>query len=194
MPRSALLKDTRVVDAGTSASAKQDADMHSNLADSIIQPKQAQPVLMHGLSGLDKTWLSDRLMTALPAVRLRSDVERKRLHGHIIEVHSGAVQEEGLYTKAESQRTYQKLAVLAESVYSAGWTVIVDAAFLQKWQCQLFVELAKRLEIPRAFVHCSASVPVLKARVTQRLELGMDISEANQIMGATELGLLAAYG
>jgi len=175
----ALLKDTQTVAAVTSASAKQDADMHINLADSIIQPKQAQLVLMHGLSGSGKTWLSDRLMTALPAVRLRSDVERKRLHGHIIEAHSSAAPEEGLYTKAASQRTYQKLAELAESVCSAGWTVIVDAAFLQKWQRQIFVELAKRLEIPWVFVHCSASVPVLNARVTQRLEMGMDISEAN---------------
>ena len=36
---------------------------------------------MHGLSGSGKTTLSDRLLPLIPALRVRSDVERKRLFG-----------------------------------------------------------------------------------------------------------------
>ncbi|MDE2092018.1 MAG: aminoglycoside phosphotransferase, partial [Gammaproteobacteria bacterium] len=62
----ALLKVAQVADAAASASAKQDAYRHIELANSFIQPQQARLILMHGLSGSGKTWLSDRLMTALP--------------------------------------------------------------------------------------------------------------------------------
>ena len=45
--------------------------------------RQARPTLivMHGLSGSGKTWLSSRLLSRSPAIRLRSDIERKRRLG-----------------------------------------------------------------------------------------------------------------
>jgi len=175
----ALLKAGQIGDAAASASARRDADMHIELADSFIQSRQAQLILMHGLSGSGKTWLSDRLMTALPAVRLRSDVERKRIHGQIIEAHYSDAPGEGLYSQAAAQRTYRELAELAECVCRAGWTVIVDAAFLEKWQRRIFQDLAARLAVPWVILDCQAPVSVLSSRVTQRLEMGMDASEAN---------------
>ncbi|MGA9855587.1 MAG: AAA family ATPase [Gammaproteobacteria bacterium] len=176
----ALLKATQKGNTVSSASAKQDADLHIKLADFIIQPRQAQLILMHGLSGSGKTWLSDRLMTTLPAVRLRSDVERKRIHGQIIEAHSNSAPRDDLYTPAAAERTYRELAELAECVCCAGWSVIVDAAFLQKWQRQMFEDLATRLAIPWVILDCQAPVSVLSARVTQRLDMGLDASEANE--------------
>ncbi len=38
-------------------------------------------LIMHGASGSGKSWLSEQLVGLLPAVRIRSDVERKRLAG-----------------------------------------------------------------------------------------------------------------
>ena len=38
-------------------------------------------ILMHGASVSGKSWLSGHLMPALQAVRVRSDLERKRLAG-----------------------------------------------------------------------------------------------------------------
>lgn len=134
---------------------------------------------MHGLSGSGKTWLSDRLMTAMPAVRLRSDVERKRIHGQIIEAQSSDVPGEGLYSQSAAQRTYRELAELAEQVCRAGWTVIVDAAFLRIWQRRMFEDLAARLAIPCVILDCQASDTVLKQRVEQRRVEANDISDAD---------------
>ncbi len=38
-------------------------------------------IITHGLSGAGKTTLTRQLLAALGAIRVRSDVERKRLHG-----------------------------------------------------------------------------------------------------------------
>ena len=38
-------------------------------------------VITWGVSGSGKSWVAERLVTRLPAIRLRSDVERKRLQG-----------------------------------------------------------------------------------------------------------------
>ena len=40
-------------------------------------------IVMHGFSGSGKTTLSETLMSRLPAIRVRSDIERKREHGEI---------------------------------------------------------------------------------------------------------------
>ena len=161
------------------ASANRDAGRHIALAEQLAQPGQAQLVLMHGLSGSGKTWLSDQLLMALPAVRLRSDVERKRIHGQVIETSPGDQPGTGLYTTAASQRTYRELADLAESICGAGWKLIVDAAFLQQWQRRLFQGLAARLGIPWVIVDCQASPEVLSARLTQRAAQGTDVSDAD---------------
>ncbi len=175
----ALLQAGQAGDTTASAATKQDAYRHIELADSFIQPRQVQLILMHGLSGSGKTWLSDRLMTAMPAVRLRSDVERKRIHGQIIEAQSSDVPGEGLYSQSAAQRTYRELAELAEQVCRAGWTVIVDAAFLRIWQRRMFEDLAARLAIPCVILDCQASDTVLKQRVEQRRVEANDISDAD---------------
>ena len=175
----AMLKAGQVAEATVSASAHQDAYRHIDLADSFIQPKTAQLILMHGLSGSGKTWLSERLMTALPAIRLRSDVERKRIHGQIIEAHGTDAPGEGLYTQSAAQRTYRELAALAECVCVAGWIVIVDAAFLQRWQRRMFEDLATRLAIPWVILDCQAPEALLKARVQHRRMEASDISDAD---------------
>ncbi len=163
-----------------SVSTNRDADRHIALAEQLTQPGQAQLILMHGLSGSGKTWLSHQLLSALPAVRLRSDVERKRIHGQIIETGPGGEPETGLYTKAASQRTYRELADLAECICGAGWKLIVDAAFLQQWQRQMFAELAARLGIPWVILDCRAPETILRARLAQRAAQRTDVSDADQ--------------
>ncbi|MDE2235116.1 MAG: AAA family ATPase [Gammaproteobacteria bacterium] len=162
------------------ASASRDADAHIDLANGLIQSGQPRLILMHGLSGSGKTWLSQQLLMALPAVRIRSDVERKRIHGQIIAQGGGNQPESGLYTQAASQRTYREMAELAACVCGAGWNLIMDAAFLQQWQRHEFHELAERLGIPWVIVDCRAPETVLRARLEQRAVRGSDVSDADQ--------------
>jgi aminoglycoside phosphotransferase family enzyme len=54
---------------------------HLDLARRLSRPGTPALIAMHGLSGSGKTTVSLELLEALGGVRLRSDVERKRLHG-----------------------------------------------------------------------------------------------------------------
>jgi len=85
----------------------------------------------------------------------------------------------GLYSEAFGQRTYQHLAELAEGLLRAGWSVVVDAAFLQRWERDLFRALAQRLGADFGIVDIQADPDVLKARVRQRQAEGRDASDAD---------------
>ena len=110
-------------------------------------------------------------------IRLRSDVERKRLAG--LDACARGGEALGLYSEAFGQRTYQHLAELAEGLLRAGWSVVVDAAFLQRWERDLFRALAQRLGADFGIVDIQADPDVLKARVRQRQAEGRDASDAD---------------
>ena len=79
-------------------------------------------------------------------MRLRSDVERKRLAGLAPLEQSSGHRALDLYTPNVTQRTYARLAQLAALVVRAGFTAIVDAAFLQRAQRDAFRRLAEQLD------------------------------------------------
>jgi aminoglycoside phosphotransferase family enzyme/predicted kinase len=126
--------------------------------------------IMHGPSGSGKSWLSERLALLLGAVRIRSDVERKRL--------GGAVSKEGLYEPAMNQRTYAHLLECAESCLEGGMNTIVDAAFLKKEDRRLFRELAARRGAAFIILSCQADSTTLTERVRERAQARVDPSDA----------------
>jgi aminoglycoside phosphotransferase family enzyme/predicted kinase len=142
--------------------------------------RRAQPalLLMHGLSGSGKTTLAQTLLEALGAVRLRSDVERKRLHGLSPLDRAQAEPGQGLYGPEPNRRTYERLAELAASVLDAGFPVIVDAAFLRAAERATFAALASTRRAPFAIVACVAPEAVLGERLAQRARTGADASDA----------------
>jgi predicted kinase len=83
-----------------------------------------------------------------------------------------------MYTIEASRRTYLRLAAMAREVVAAGYPVVVDAAFLERWQRDLLRGTAAGLHVPFAILDCPAPEPVLRERVRQRLEDGHDASEA----------------
>ena len=135
-------------------------------------------IITHGLSGSGKTAVSEALITSLPALRLRSDLERKRLHGYgeLESSHSGVAA--GLYDSAASARTYDRLLALAETGIRSGLNVIVDAAFLQSDQRQAFRRLAEKTGAAFHLLHCHAPADVLSDRLQQRASTAGDASEA----------------
>lgn len=130
-----------------------------------------------GLSGSGKSTLAASLLEAAGAVRLRSDVERKRLFGLRPQQQSGALQAD-LYTPEATQRTFERLRALAREVLLAGYAVIVDAAFLQRAQRDAFRRFAAELELPFTLLHCRADEQTLRERVAARHAAGTDVSEA----------------
>lgn len=135
-------------------------------------------ILTCGLSGSGKSYLASRLLTRLPAIRLRSDVARKRLAGLEALASSGSGIDSGLYDPARSEQTFDYLARSAEGLLRTGEHVIVDATFIEQARRQQFESLAVRLGVPLVVLYCEAPDAVLEARVSRRAAAGGDPSEA----------------
>jgi len=158
--------------------ALEEFQRHLLLAEELSRPGVPLLVLMHGLAGSGKTTASTRLAEGLGAVRVRSDVERKRLHGMAAAERSGSGLAEGLYTPDKSRRTYAHLAVLAHEVLAAGFPVVVDAAALTLEQRERFRRVARAAGADFEIASCIAPEASLRERVAARQSAASDASEA----------------
>jgi len=149
-----------------------------SLAAGTIERPHPALLITHGVTGSGKSTRAQAVVDSMGAIRIRSDVERKRLAGLEALARSSSATGKGLYTANRDRQTYEHLAALARSVVGAGYTTIVDAAFLQRWQRDLLKDVATGLNVPFVIADCSAPEPVLRERVTKRLEKGRDASEA----------------
>jgi len=136
-------------------------------------------VITRGPTGSGKTTRSQALVELAGAIRIRTDVERKRLHGQTPLSRSGSAVNAGLYSAAETDRTYSFVAGLTRTVAGAGYPVVVDGTFLQRRQRQQFRALAADLDVPFVIVDFVAPVDTLRTRVRERQEAGLDASEAD---------------
>lgn len=165
--------------------AKQQADFMSRFAERLraaqhwSTPRAATLVLMHGVSGSGKSWLSERLIASLPAIRLRSDLERKRLAGLDANASAASAVNTGLYSPEFDRRTYTHLADCAEIGLRAGFDMIVDATFLDPKERERFLRLAERVSCPFAIVACEAPREILAARIAARTRAGERTSDAD---------------
>jgi len=142
------------------------------------QPPRAAIVITHGLSGSGKTTCAERVIEQTDAVRIRTDVERKRLHGLGADASSASQVGEGLYAAASTQQTYAHCCALARTVVEAGYVAVVDGAFLKRWQRDMFREAAAVLGVPFMILAVSAPVATLRDRIARRRQQGGDASEA----------------
>ena len=150
-------------------------------------------ILMHGLSGSGKSFVSERLCHRLPAIRLRSDLERQRAFGQSpLQVKLGS-----MYSQISSEQALPRfslnkyapevnkwlfenlLPALAARCLDSGFTTIVDATFLKRKERDHFSNLARDRELPFAIVACECSEATARARLMQRASQGTDPSEAD---------------
>ncbi|MBI1887834.1 MAG: AAA family ATPase [Nitrosomonadales bacterium] len=164
---------------GNDAAGRAEVISCLQLAESLTGSVPLQLWITHGLSGSGKTTLTQSLLQEQGMIRLRSDVERKRLAGLGALAHSGSGVKQGLYTQHASRHTYEQLARLAEGLLDAGWPVIVDAACLARWQRDLFRDLAQRRGVPFRILDLRADHAALRQRISLRSTQGKDASEAD---------------
>ena len=136
-------------------------------------------VLTCGLSGSGKSYLAARLLPQLPAVRLRSDVARKKLAGLDVLEESGSGIDTGLYDPARSDETFDYLIETAGALLLAGEHVIVDATFIDRSRRDRFVALAEGLGSRAVILFCDAPAALLESRLAGRTTAGGDPSEAD---------------
>ena len=144
---------------------------YMDLAQSYTVKMEPFLAITHGLSGSGKSTFSLMLVEQYGAVRIRSDRERMRMFGR--------THEKSIYTADATKATYERLLALATSVYSGGYSVIVDAAFLKHWQRELFSKQAAMDGIPFYLFTMECDHALMQSRVEKRSQEGSDISEAD---------------
>jgi aminoglycoside phosphotransferase family enzyme/predicted kinase len=149
------------------------------LATRFTAIREAALVITHGVSGSGKTRATQSLLEHSGAIRVRSDVERKRLYSLAPLARTGAAPGGGIYTDAATVATYQRLLRLAGKLVAAGYRTIVDAAFLKRSERESFRAAARTLRIPFFILACEAPAATLRERVAQRLDREDDASEAD---------------
>ena len=161
-------------------------------------------IITHGLSGSGKTTHTQELLETIDAVRIRSDIERKRQHGVAPRDRSGSKIQEGLYTRDATTLAYRRLLDLAETLVQAGYIAIVDATFVERPHRDAFRELAASLDVPFLILDFLATETTLRKRILERQRQGRDASEADitvlehqlktqEPLQADELASVAAY-
>ena len=163
----------------TQARERQDFADRITLAERYAQPSHPFIAITSGLSGSGKTYLSQLALERTGAIRLRSDIERKRLSGLAADACSGSDLNTGLYSPSTSDRTFEHLAHLARVVIAAGFPVIVDATFIHHGRRTVFADLAATLAVPFVILHCQAQNHVVEARIAKRRAARADASEAD---------------
>ena len=174
----AKVASLRLAQSASATAEARDFSDYVTLAESYTRVQPARLLITHGLSGSGKTWLSQALLEAAPVIRLRSDVERKRLFGVELSEHGGA-RSANLYQPAASAQTYRHLHDTAARLLTWGFLVVVDAAFLRREQRALFAGLAREYEVPFAIIHCEADESLTRERLRRRARGGSDASDAD---------------
>ena len=148
-----------------------------SLAEHFYAPHQPVLLITQGLPGCGKSTLAQIVLEKYQCIRIRSDVERKRLFG--LQAHQNSGNGEDIYTESATERTYQHLLDLSRHILQNGFSVIVDAAFLKQAERQQFQGLANELDLPFAILHVQTDEALHHQRIRQRQAQNLDASEAN---------------
>ena len=156
---------------------------YARLAESYTAIPSRFGLVTVGISGSGKSVLASTLVETFGAVRLRSDIERKRLFSQ-----SGASSEQAaLYSEQATEQTYARLGMLAASVLAAGFPVVVDATHLKASHRRKTREHIELQGAPCLLLHCYAPIEVIERRVEARQSEGQDPSDADTAIARQQL-------
>jgi predicted kinase len=172
----AIRAGQQAIEENEKKEAEQGFRTYLQLAQSYSRDENPILVITRGMSASGKSTLTQPLLETMGAIRIRSDVERKRLFGIDPAADSKAGIGQGIYSAEAGIRTYAKLRQLADIVIDAGYTVIIDAAFLQPDQRQPFLQLAQDRQIPFIILEFTASADTLRKRIRERAH---EVSDAD---------------
>lgn len=149
-------------------------DAYFGLAVRLTAPASPFVILCHGFSGSGKSVASKALAQRIGAVRLSSDIERKR------PMRDDGAFASARYTDEAIDNNYARLRMLAETTLDALCPVIVDATFLKRAHRASFIELAAGRSIPVYIATFNADLPVLAERLKRRADEGPQPSDATE--------------
>lgn len=145
------------------------------LTDYYVRKPKPTLFLMHGVSGSGKSHLSQQLVDTTDTIRIRSDVERKRLFREL----SLRGEKLELYSPKMNAHTFNLLFDTSSKLLHNGYSVIVDATFIRQRTRQSYIDLAKKRGIPIRIISCQCEQKLIEARLKRREIEGNDASDAD---------------
>ncbi|WP_122343331.1 bifunctional aminoglycoside phosphotransferase/ATP-binding protein [Pseudomonas amygdali] len=142
---------------------------YANLAESYSAIPSPFLTITHGVSAVGKSHVAMRLVESLGAIRLRSDIERKRLF---------AGRDEEMYGAQANDATYAHLHELAGITLRAGFSVVIDATYLKHGQRDAAAKVAENTGVPFMILDCEAPQAVIAGWLAQRQAQNNDPSDA----------------
>jgi aminoglycoside phosphotransferase family enzyme/predicted kinase len=178
---------------GQGGDTHSEVEAYLELAERLIRPEPLDLVITHGLSGSGKTVASGAWLlqdNAGRRLRVRADVQRKRLFGLSAVANSQSDPGQGIYDAQANAKTYAQLRAVTRQLLQAGWSVVVDASFIRQADRQDFAKLAKDVGARFLIMAPQASLAVMRQRITARQAVGQDASEATLDVLARQVQVL----
>lgn len=150
-----------------------DLQQAANKVESLLVPRNMETtvypvfIMMSGLPGSGKSYLSQRLAKELPAVVVETDRVRKVLFL------------EPVYTAEESAAVHRVCQEVIRRLLARGVRVIFDATNLIEFQREALYSLAERSDASLLIVRTVAPEPVVRERLEQRGLNPEDSSDAD---------------
>ncbi len=166
----AAIRLDQVDDSAEAAAWRDDITGYIGLAERYAAGHGSAVVLTRGVAGSGKSAAALALAERIGGVRLRADVERRRLYPDA----DPAVR----YAPAAHDAVYARLLALTREIVEAGFPAIVDATFLERERRMPFVELAEQRNVPWRILDLDLPESTLAERITARQRAGNDASEA----------------
>lgn len=134
---------------------------------------------MHGVSGTGKSTVALRLVDKLGAIRIRSDIERKRLFHLDTHDHPDDEMAKKVYSDKANHETYEQVAEMCAHVLDSGLSAIIDATNLKRWQRETIQTLGDSRGVPVCIAYCQASMSLIKDWIQKRTREDSDVSDAD---------------
>jgi hypothetical protein len=146
--------------------SEKERDDYLDQALRFTRPDPPRLWITHGLSGSGKTHGTQKLLEDSGAIRVRTDVERRRMFG-------------SNYSPEATLAVYGRLAEIARLLLREGYPVITDGTFLKRSERDAFLAIAQDRSVPFRILDFQAPESVLRERVLRRRSEGRDASEAD---------------
>jgi predicted kinase len=143
--------------------------------------------ITHGASGSGKTTGSQQIVEQQGAIRIRSDIERKRLFKTSKVDNVDSEIGKGMYSPTASETTYQRLSDISSCILQSGFDVLVDATFLKHADRERFRRLAESEGAEFRILDFQVDEATLQQRITHRRMTRNDASDATLEVLASQL-------
>ncbi len=151
-----------------------ECDHYLDRAAAYSQNKNRGLILMCGLSGSGKTTVANEIANSTSFIRIRSDIERKRLFGvGLLESSDG--NDINIYSPEANKKTLDILIDLARQILESGHGVVVDSTMIHSEWRDAFTLFADSIPLKWKIVQCVTDDETARRRLGKR---DQDASEA----------------